>query len=460
MLFSACTEVLSRNINDTVSINIKANFDLWNTSHSRCDTIELEKTKLLVISCELTLTLENINLNLCLVISSSWENLALLYRNSCISVDNLCHNSALCLNTKWKRCNIEEEKTFNITAENTSLKCSTDSNALIRVNALEWLFADKSLNSVLNSRDSWRTTNHKNLVDFADRKTWIRECLTNRAHCAFYEVSSKLVELCSCKSEVKVLRTCCISCDIWKVDSCWSNAGKLNLSLFSCFLQSLHSHFIAWKVNAWFALEAWDKPINDSLIEVITAKTVVTGCCENFLNTVAHLDDRYIECTTAEVINHNLLVCFLINAIWKSSSSRLIDDTLNFKTSNLTSVLSCLTLCVCKVSRNCNNSLCYCIAKICFCISLKLLKNHSGNFLWSKALAVNVYFISSTHFSLDRWDCSVWVCDSLTLSDLTYHSFTVLSESYDRWSSSCTLSISDNDWFAAFDNSYTRVCST
>ena len=36
-------------------------------------------------------------------------------------------------------------------------------NTYIRVDALERLFADELLNSVLNSRDSGRTANHKHL---------------------------------------------------------------------------------------------------------------------------------------------------------------------------------------------------------------------------------------------------------------------------------------------------------
>ena len=128
---------------------------------------------------------------------------------------------------------------------------------------------------------------------------------------------------------------------------------------------------------------------------------VVTGGCENFLNAIAHFDDRNIERTAAEVINHNLLVGFLVDAIGKSGSCGLVDDSLDVKAGNLACILGCLTLRVSEVSGNGDNRFGYLRAEIRFCVCLQLLKNHSGNFLRRESLAVDVDFISGAHLTFN-----------------------------------------------------------
>ena len=190
-----------------------------------------------------------------------------------------------------------------------------------------------------------------------------------------------------------MLRTCCVNGDIGKVDVRRCNARKLNLSLFRCFLKSLHSHLIAAKINSTRLFELINDPVHNSLVKVVAAEVVVTCRCKNLLNAVAHLDDGNIECTAAEVINHNLLVVFLINTVSKSCGCRLVDDSLNLKAGNVTCVLCCLTLSVGEVSRNCDNSLGNLLAEVSLCVRLELLKNHCGNFLRGVFLVVDSYLV-------------------------------------------------------------------
>ena len=65
-----------------------------------------------------------------------------------------------------------------------------------------------------------------------------------------------------------------------------------------------------------------------------------------------------------------------------------------------------------------------------------------------------------THFTFNGNYCSVGVCDSLMLCNLTYETFAVFCETYDRRSSSCALGVRNNHGFTAFENGYARVCST
>ena len=65
---------------------------------------------------------------------------------------------------------------------------------------------------------------------------------------------------------------------------------------------------------------------------------------QNLQNAVADIQDGYIERTAAEVVNHDLLLGFLIHAVSQRSSGRLVDDTQNFQTCDLAGVLGSLTL--------------------------------------------------------------------------------------------------------------------
>ncbi len=109
VLLFACAKVLSGYIYDTICIDIEGNFDLRNTSSCRKDTVKTELSKSLVVSCELTLTLYNVDIYGCLVISSCGEDLALLCRDGCVSLDQLCSNAAHCLDGKGKRSYIEKK---------------------------------------------------------------------------------------------------------------------------------------------------------------------------------------------------------------------------------------------------------------------------------------------------------------------------------------------------------------
>ena len=259
-----------------------------------------------------------------------------------------------------------------------------------------------------------------------------------------------------------MLRTCSVCCNKGKVDVRGCNTGKLDLSLFSCFLKSLESHLITTEVNAAvFTHKCFSDPVNDSLVEVVTAQLVVTCCSKNLKYAViGNFKNGYVKCTAAKVVDHNLLVLILICAVCKSCCCRLVDNTENLKTCDLTCILCSLTLSVGEVCGNCDNCLIYRAAKVCFSIALKLLKDHCGNFLRSIIFAVDSYLICGAHLTLDAHNCSVGVCNTLTLSYLTNHSFAVLRESNNGRCCSCAFGIGNYYRLAAFKYCYAGVCCT
>ena len=134
-----------------------------------------------------------------------------------------------------------------------------------------------------------------------------------------------------------------------QVDLARSHAGQFDLCLFCRFLQSLHRHLVAGEINSALLFKGADHPIDDALIKIVAAQTVVASSCKNLLNTVAHLDDGNVECTAAEVIHHDLLLFALVDAIGQSSCGRFIDNALYIKTGNLAGIFCSLTLCPCSI---------------------------------------------------------------------------------------------------------------
>ena len=109
--------------------------------------------KLLVVLGEFSLALENVDINGSLVISRSGEYHCVLYRNSLVSLDHLGANAAHSLDAEGQRSYITENHSCYIACEYTALESSTESNALIGVDALEGFLAELSSYSFLNSGD-------------------------------------------------------------------------------------------------------------------------------------------------------------------------------------------------------------------------------------------------------------------------------------------------------------------
>ena len=257
-----------------------------------------------------------------------------------------------------------------------------------------------------------------------------------------------------------MLRSLSSCCDERKVDVCCGCGAQLFLCLLSRLFQTLHCHLVAGKVNTLCLLELVDHPVCDRVIEVITAEVSITVGCQNLDDTVTDLDDGDIEGTAAEIVYHDLLLGLIVQTVSKRCSGRLVDDSLDIKSCDLTGVLGCLSLCIVEVSRNGDNRLGYLLAEICLCVCLQLLKDHRGDLLRSVCLVVNAYFIVASHVSLDGSNGSVCVGYRLTLCRLADQSLTGLGKCNNRRGCADTLCICDNGRLSAFHNCYTAVCCT
>ena len=257
-----------------------------------------------------------------------------------------------------------------------------------------------------------------------------------------------------------MLRAGSIGSDEGQVDLAAHCAGQLDLCLLGSFLQTLRSHLVLAQVDAVLGLEGICHPVDDALIEVIAAQMGITVGGQNLGNAVAHLDDGHIEGAAAQIVDHDLLVFFLIDAICQRSGSRLVDDTLDVQACNGACVLGSLTLAVVEVCRNGNDSLGNRLAQISLGISLQLLQDHGADLLGSVLLAVQGHLVVGAHEALDGSNGVLRVGDGLTLCHLTHQTVAGLGEAHHRRGGACTLRVCDNNGLAALHDSHAAVGST
>lgn len=96
-------------------------------------------------------------------------------------------------------------------------------------------------------------------------------------------------------------------------------------------------------------------------------------------NTLLDFQNGHIESTTTQVENGDDTVILLLQTVGKGSSSRLVHDTKNVETGNLTSVLGSLTLRVVEVGGDRNNSVLDGLAEVVLSGLPHLAENETTN---------------------------------------------------------------------------------
>jgi len=147
-------------MNNTVSINIEFYFNLRYAARCRRNPRQVEAAQRLIIRRHVAFALQYVNFNACLVVCCGREHLRLLYRNRCITLNQLCAYAAQRFNTERKRSNVEQEQVLYIAAEHAALNRRTDCNTFVRVDTIVRVFARDALYSLLYSWDTRRTADH------------------------------------------------------------------------------------------------------------------------------------------------------------------------------------------------------------------------------------------------------------------------------------------------------------
>ena len=191
--------VLSRDVEDTVGVNVKDDVDLGDSARGRGDARELELSELVVVLGACTLSLKDLDEDSRLVVRVGGEDLLLLGGDGGVTGDKDSHDTSSSLETEGERGDIEEEEVLDLLAslasEDGGLDGSTIGNSLIRVDALvELLAVEKVLEERLDLGDTSGSSDKDNLVDEGLVHLSVAEALLNRLHALAEEVHVELLE--------------------------------------------------------------------------------------------------------------------------------------------------------------------------------------------------------------------------------------------------------------------------
>jgi len=226
----------------------------------------------------------------------------------------------------------------------------------------------------------------------------------------------------------------------------------------------LDSHAVVGEINALLFLELLDEVADKGDVEVLTTKVGVTVGGLDLEHTVRDLEDGDIEGTSTKIVDGDDTV-ILLKTVSQSGGSRLVDDTVNVETRDLTSVLGGLTLLIVEVSGNSDDGVLDSLAeeglssllhlaehettdlrgrvllalRLEPCVAVGVLDDLVGHLL---DITLNLDIgVLATDETLCGEESVFRVDDSLTLGGDTDKTLALLGETNDRRCCSCTFRV-------------------
>ena len=460
MLLGAGTQILGGDVDDAVGVDVEGHLDLRYAAAGRGDAVQMEAAQTLVGGCHLTLALQHVDLHGGLVVGGGGEDLALLYGDGGVALDEAGAHAAHSLDAQGQGGDVQQQQALDVAGEHTGLQGGAHGHALIGVDALEGIGAGEVLHGLHHGGDTAGAAHHQHLGQVGGLQAGVGHSLTHGAHGGVHQMTGQFIELGAGQRHVQVLGAGGVGGDIGQVDVAGGDAGQLDLGLLGGLLQALHGHLVAAEVDAVGALELADQILHDALVEVIAAQAVVAGGSQHLDDAVVDLQDGDIERAAAQVVDHDLLGLLLIHTVGQRGGGRLVDDTLHVQTGDLTGVLGGLTLGVGEVGGNGDDGLGDGAAQVRLGVRLQLLQDHGADLLGRVALAVDGDAVVGAHLTLDGGDGALGVGDGLTLCHLAHHTLAGLAEGHHGRGGAVALRVGDNDCLAAFHHGYAGIGRT
>ena len=349
---------------------------------------------------------------------------------------------------------VQQHDVLDVAGEHAALNGCADGDALIRVDALVRLLAGDALHRVLHGGNAGRAADQNDLVDVLGGEAGVAQRLIHRTDGLFDQICRQLVELRAGDGHVEVQRALG---DERQVDVGAHQAGQLDLRLFRRFLQALQRHAILPQVDAVGLLEFVGDVVDQALVEVVAAQTVVAGGGEHLEDAVADFHQRHVERAAAEVVHEDLVRVALVETVRQRRRGRLVDDALDLETRDAAGVLGRLALRVGEVGRHGDDRLGDGLAQIALGVRLQLLQDHGADLRRGVIVPVDGNLVVGAHLALDGNDGAIRVGDGLTLGDLTDQALAVLGEGDDGRRRAVALGVDDDGRLSAFHDGHTGV---
>ena len=324
------------------------------------------------------------------------------------------------------------------------------------------------------------------LIDLGHGETGVLKAGLERLTRAVGEVVADLLHLGAGERDVEVLGAGSIGRDERQVEVDRVGGRQGNLGLFGFFLEALAGHRVLGEVDTLLGLKGVDEPLDDTFVPVVATEFGIAVGRLHFEDAAADFENRDVKGATTQVIDGNLFVALLVEAIGERSRGRFVDDTEHLEASDRAGVLGGLALRVVEVGRNGDDRLGHLLTEVGFGVGLQLGEDLRGDFFRREyaRLAVDFAFdggiavlpfdhlvrqlgSDALHFTvlpadeaLGGEDGVLRVGHGLALSGLADEDVAILSECDDRGRSARAFGVRDDDGLACFQDGHAGVGST
>ena len=433
----------------------------------------------------LALALEDVDLDLRLVVARGREDLALGRRDRRVPVDEPGHDAAERLDAERERRDVEEQHVLDVAREDARLDGRADGDDLVGVDALVRLLAAEHLLDGLDVRGhAGLAADEDDLVDVGGLEAGVLERRRDRLGRLVDEVGDERSSL----ARVSVITRCLglRSASTVMNGRLISDCIVVDSSIFARSAASLSRWRACWSFERsmpWSLLNSLDQPVDDPLVEVVAAEVRVAVGRLDLEDAVAELEDRDVERAAAEVVDGDLLVLLLVEAVGEGRGRRLVDDALDVEARDAAGILGRLALRVVEVGRDRDDGLGDLLAEVGLRVRLELLEDHRADLGRAVLVAVrerdddavalgvlldlvghevlgplHLGVVPATpHEALDRVDRVGGVGDGLALGDLADEALALLAEGDDRGHRAAALGAGDDGRLAALHDGDHRV---
>ena len=241
--------------------------------------------------------------HLVLIVGDGREDQRVLGRDRRVALDHLREDAAVRLDAERQRRDVEQDHVLDVAAQNAGLHGGADGDDFVGIDVAVRLLAEAFCTaSMTRGMRVWPPTRTTSSMSVGVTPAALSASLTGSIVCwirssTIFSNSRRVRTLFRCfgpeasaEMNGSVMR-----------DS--RSNRKLVLGALRRFLQTLQGHAVVGEADAGLALEAFDEPVDDALVEIFAAEVRVAGRGEDFEETIFELEDRDVERAAAEVVD-------------------------------------------------------------------------------------------------------------------------------------------------------------
>ena len=187
------SEILGRNMENAVHVDVKGDLDLRHSARSWWETIELERAELLVVAAHAALSLQRHNLDTRLILRVRGENLRLASWDRRIAWNHRGGDTTGRFDCQRQRRDIQKQNVLHVTAQHAALNRSAHGDHLIWVHALVRFLADDVARGLNDLGHAGHPAHENEFVDVFLRELGIRQTGADGLHRALKKIVGQLL---------------------------------------------------------------------------------------------------------------------------------------------------------------------------------------------------------------------------------------------------------------------------